>query len=301
MAEEAPGPDGMDRVEAAKRRGGVAFQKGEFEDAICLYNEGLKILDEGGLHAPDAAIRSVLNANMALCCLKLERYEEAEERASAALAADPANSKASYRRGLARLQLSDVLGALEDLQRASRLEPQNREVRQRLEEAQRLVQAQAPAPEEVAVASAATSALGGCSGDSGASRGLYAEKPDLNEGRLADTHREQREWIKTISKWRDIEDISFADEETKISVYMALPGLHDLPINKVCVWMTANSLEIRIIDLAGENWVYVAQELWGQIDPSGSSWKVRKDKLSIKLLKRASARSWDRWEKLRRT
>ena len=100
--------------------------------------------------------------------------------------------------------------------------------------------------------------------------------------------------------WTDITDISFADEEGKVSVYMAIPGVHELDKSKICIWFQATSLEIRIIDLRGINWVYIAQELWGQIDAAASTWKARKDKLSIKLVKRASARTWDRWDKIRR-
>lgn len=136
----------------------------------------------------------------------------------------------------------------------------------------------------------------------GQGEGLYSEKLDLNEGRLATTYKEQKEWVKTITDWKEITDIAFAEDEAKncISVYLTLPGLHELPHNKICVWMAVTSLEVRIIDLNGSNWSYVAQELWGQIDAEHSTWKVRKDKLSLKLQKRASVRSWDRWEKLRR-
>merc|ERR1711957_412461 len=197
----------------------------------------------------------------------------------------------------ARLKRGDARGAVEDLQRASRLEPQNREVRQRLQEAQKLEMSTEPDPTETSLATSAVSALGG---KVEGAKGLYDEKPDLNEGRLAETHRQQREWIDTIKNWKEIEDIAFAEEEGKISVYMTLPGVHELQSNKVRVWMTAQSLEVRVIDLAGQNWCYLAQELWSQIDPENSTWKARKGKLSLKLAKRASARSWDKWEKLRR-
>merc|ERR1719221_10114 len=112
----------------------------------------------------------------------------------------------------------------------------------------------------------------------------------------------RQEWVSTISNWTEIVDVSFADEETKssVSVYMALPGVQDIPTCRICVWMRVNSLEVRVIDLQGTNWVYIAKELWGQIDPENSTWKARRDKLTLKLQKRASARSWDRWEKLRR-
>lgn len=281
-------------VEERRAAGNEFFKAADHEAALGCYGDALRAMDASGFQDP--ASRSALASNQALCLLRLDRPAEAEERASAALAADPGNGKAAYRRGLARLQLGNAQGACEDLQKAARLEPQSREVRQKYEEARQLAEAAPADVREVAVASSAASVLGGADG------GLYSEKHDLNEGRLAETHREQKEWIKSIKDWAEITDISFADEESKncISVYMTLPGVHEIPANKVCVWMRPTSLEVRVIDLRGSNWSYVAQELWGQIDAEASSYKIRRDKLSLKLQKRASARSWDRWEKLRR-
>eukprot|EP00927_Polykrikos_kofoidii_P061528 TRINITY_DN56366_c0_g1_i1.p1 TRINITY_DN56366_c0_g1~~TRINITY_DN56366_c0_g1_i1.p1 ORF type:complete len:304 (-),score=74.43 TRINITY_DN56366_c0_g1_i1:263-1174(-) len=285
----------LDEAHENKNAGGDHFKRGQFEEALQAYGDALQCLDASGFCGQDP-LRCALCSNQALCLLKLKRFAEAEERSSAALVADPASGKASFRRGVARLALDDAVGAYEDLQRASRLEPQDLEVRSRLDEARRMLNASGGdgATEEAVLACGAASALGGANG------GLYLEKPDLNEGRLAETFKEQREWIKTITSWAEISNISFADEETKISVYMSLPGVQDIAPNKICVWMQATSLEVRVIDLNGENWAYVAQELYGQIDPAASSWKVRRDKISIKLQKRASARTWDKWEKLRR-
>lgn len=279
-------------VERLKALGNEEFRKGAFEAALENYAMALQNLQR--LALVECALSSQLASNQALCFLKLAKFQEAEERASAALVADASNSKAVYRRALARLKLGEPRAAMEDLQKASRLEPQNAEIRQKLAEAKELADAVPMNEAEVAVCAATASVLG-------KDGGLYNEKPDLNEGRLAESHQEQREWVRSIEKWSDITDVSFADEENKntISVYMALPGIHEIAANKVCVWMTMTSLEVRIIDLQGTNWCYVAQELWGQINPERSSWKIRKDKLSLKLDKRA-ARSWDRWEKLRR-
>eukprot|EP00931_Biecheleriopsis_adriatica_P095774 TRINITY_DN69398_c0_g1_i1.p1 TRINITY_DN69398_c0_g1~~TRINITY_DN69398_c0_g1_i1.p1 ORF type:complete len:324 (-),score=103.85 TRINITY_DN69398_c0_g1_i1:23-913(-) len=282
----------LKEVDEQKAAGGEHFRNGSFDNALSCYAAAMQALDSLGITNP---LRSTLASNQALCLLKLERFAEAEERASAALSADSANSKAAYRRGLARLKLGDAQGALDDLQKAARLEPQNAEVRQKRDEAKQLVE-EAPAPaSEVQLAAGATSALGW-------EGGLYSEKQDLNEGRLAETYKEQKAWVKTITNWSEIKDISFADDGDKacVSVYMSLPGVQSIASNKVCVWFTATSLEVRVIDLDGSNWFYLAQELWGQIDPQSSTWKVRKDKLSLKLQKRASARSWDRWDKLRR-
>lgn len=279
-------------VEDQKAMGNDRFREGQFEDAILCYGQALALL-EGG-HNP--TIRSTLLSNQAMCLLKLGRFKDAEAAASMALAADAANGKAVYRRGLARLQLDDARGALEDLQKASRLEPQNRDVRLKLDEARKAMESIPVSQQEVAVATAAANALGM------EKKGLYDEKPDLNEGRLAESHREQREWISTISNWEEITEISWAEDELKsqIAVYLALPGVHEIPANKVCVWMTTNSLEVRVVDVRGSNRFYLAKELWGHIDADASTWKIRKDKISLKLQKRASARSWDRWEKLRR-
>eukprot|EP00933_Yihiella_yeosuensis_P042710 TRINITY_DN37375_c1_g1_i2.p1 TRINITY_DN37375_c1_g1~~TRINITY_DN37375_c1_g1_i2.p1 ORF type:complete len:338 (-),score=66.80 TRINITY_DN37375_c1_g1_i2:273-1235(-) len=287
-------PVPIDDILKQKDEGGKLFREGSFASALECYASALASLDSSGVTGVQA-LRSTLASNQALCLLKLGRFREAEERASSSLAADAANAKAAYRRGLARLQLGDALGALEDLQKASRLEPQNVEIRQKCEEAKSLAEATPASASEVNVAVSAAAALG-------SEGGLYSEKADLNEGRLAESYSEKREWVDTISQWTEIKDISFSDDSDKncVSVYMGLPGLDKIPSNRVCVWMTQNSLEVRVVDLNGTNWFYKAQELWSQIDPDTSTWKVRKEKLSIKLQKRASARSWDRWEKIRR-
>lgn len=288
-ASQAAAQRRLEEVEAKKTAGNDCVRTGAFEAALRNYGDALALLD--GACAP--TLTAALASNQALCLLRLECFADAEERASAALVADPAHSKAIYRRGCARLRLGDMRGALDDLQKASRLEPTNREVTTRLGEVRQLQRP--PDIQELAVAAGATAALG-------AADGLYEEKPDLNEGRLAETHREQRQWISSIGTWREILDVSFAEEEGKaqISVYMGLPGLQEIQPNKICVWFTATTLEVRVIELRGENRMWIAQELWGQIDADTSSWKVRRDKLSIKLQKRSSARNWDKWEKLRR-
>lgn len=284
----------LHEAEQHRAAGGYAFRNGDFETALGCYASALMCLE--ACSGSGIMLKATLASNQSLCYLKLSRYAEAEERASAALAADASNSKAAYRRGLARLHLADYLGALEDLTKAARLEPQNTEIRQKRDQAKQLADAAPSLQSEVAVARGASGALGCKDG------GLYSEKQDLNQGRLAETLHEQKNWVQTISDWTEIRDISFSDDGDKncVSVYMSLLGVQDIPSNKICVWMTPTTLEVRIVDLRDRNWFWLAQELWGQIDPEQSTWKVRKDKLSLKLHKRASARSWDRWEKIRR-
>ena len=58
-----------------------------------------------------------LRTNLALCCLKLEKWDGAIMHCAAALLADKENSKAWYRMGLAHegnKELKDAIGALEE-------------------------------------------------------------------------------------------------------------------------------------------------------------------------------------------
>lgn len=68
----------------------------------------------------------------------------------------------------------------QDLKKAQRLEPEDVEIQKRLSEALAACQAAPEAP-EVALASAATSVI--------RDGGLYNEKADLNEGRLAESYQ----------------------------------------------------------------------------------------------------------------
>lgn len=123
------------QAEGYKVAGNARFKEGDLEAALECYEQTLQALSDGNID--NASMRCAVALNQSLCLLKLGRHKDAEERASAALAANPASGKASFRRGLARLGLGDLAGAVEDLQKAARLEPNDREVRQQLEEAKK--------------------------------------------------------------------------------------------------------------------------------------------------------------------
>jgi tetratricopeptide (TPR) repeat protein len=61
--------------------------------------------------------------------LKLTDYPGAAERAGLALTKDPSNVKALYRRGVARNHLGLNEEALDDLNEALRLDPENKPVK----------------------------------------------------------------------------------------------------------------------------------------------------------------------------
>mmetsp|Transcript_28315 Transcript_28315/g.67993 ORF Transcript_28315/g.67993 Transcript_28315/m.67993 type:complete len:140 (+) Transcript_28315:36-455(+) len=134
-----------------------------------------------------------------------------------------------------------------------------------------------------------------------AGQGLYSDKPDVNVGRLATSVQERKEWVASVGQWREIETaVSFAESERRVTVYLPLPGIQDLPQGNICVWLTECSAEVRVVDLHGHNFVFAAPELYAPIDAEASEYRVGSDKVVLKLAKRASARGWDRWERIRR-
>ncbi|CAK0847959.1 unnamed protein product [Prorocentrum cordatum] len=103
-------------AEDRKAAGNGHFAAGDLEGALRCYGQAQAAAAAAG---GERALVASLACNEALCLLRLGRPAEAEERASAALAADPASGKAAYRRALARLELGDARGALGDLQKAA--------------------------------------------------------------------------------------------------------------------------------------------------------------------------------------
>lgn len=140
----------------ARERGNAHFKVGEFEMAVSSYTAALQFvecetkeeLEADGTRWVDIAQREerralalACNLNMAQCELRLSIFASAAQRAALALAIEPSSSKAIYRRGAARLGLGDFEGARADLVEAARREPKNAEVRAKVEECRRALQA----------------------------------------------------------------------------------------------------------------------------------------------------------------
>ncbi|CAE7675136.1 PCKR1, partial [Symbiodinium necroappetens] len=99
--------------------------------------ESLELLRES------SQLRVALLLNLSQCSLKLEDFPAAAQHASDALDLEP-SCKALFRRALAQLARGSLSEARDDLQAALQLEPQNREVREKLEVCRtRMQQAQA--------------------------------------------------------------------------------------------------------------------------------------------------------------
>uniref|UniRef100_A0AC34R7E1 UNC-45/Cro1/She4 central domain-containing protein n=1 Tax=Panagrolaimus sp. JU765 TaxID=591449 RepID=A0AC34R7E1_9BILA len=110
-------PD-VQSAEDLKDLGNDAFKNGDNQQAIQFYNEALQL-------DPDQKLRLILYKNRAQVKLKMEDYEGAEDDCSKVLEVNGADSKALYRRALAREQLDKIGAAFQDAKEASRLEPKN--------------------------------------------------------------------------------------------------------------------------------------------------------------------------------
>lgn len=100
-----------------KEAGNTAFRTGQFEKARQLYVEAALLVSE------DLSEATKVHANLAECCLRLSLYTEAEQAATSALTADPANVKAYFRRAKARFEMNRLAEARQDLEALLRVDP----------------------------------------------------------------------------------------------------------------------------------------------------------------------------------
>lgn len=135
-------------AERLRTDGNELLNKGDFADACDRYDAGLlalvRVAEE---HA--SPTRLALHLNAALAHLRRGNLASAVDHANGAIAIDPQNVKAIYRRGMARARLSENVGheaesalAIADLQQALELEPGNTEVRTQLQKLRNTVRAE---------------------------------------------------------------------------------------------------------------------------------------------------------------
>ena len=123
--------DQNDRTDQTDQTGqtGQSDRGGPLPSALAAYKSALAFLDDDFMmqlydfHYDKAMEeKKTVMLNMAACYLKLDRHREAADMASMVLAVDAKNAKALYRRGVARRRLGQTAGALEDLERAMKLQ-----------------------------------------------------------------------------------------------------------------------------------------------------------------------------------
>eukprot|EP00933_Yihiella_yeosuensis_P068254 TRINITY_DN7369_c0_g1_i4.p1 TRINITY_DN7369_c0_g1~~TRINITY_DN7369_c0_g1_i4.p1 ORF type:complete len:968 (-),score=280.72 TRINITY_DN7369_c0_g1_i4:521-3040(-) len=108
----------VEGIEQAKEKGNKLFAAGSIADAERCFSKAIWVAADSGRvrHVPVETL-SVLHSNRAFSRLRLERWTDAEKDCCQALALNPKNTKALYRRAQARFELNDLHKALEDCDR----------------------------------------------------------------------------------------------------------------------------------------------------------------------------------------
>ncbi|KAG2435086.1 hypothetical protein HXX76_007173 [Chlamydomonas incerta] len=131
-----------ERLERAERRrltGNELFKAGQYKEALAKYAMALSYLDEDFMfqlagHYLDKAedVKKLVHLNMAATQLKTGDWNTAIYNCGQVLNMDPDNVKALFRRAKAHKALSRTEEARVDLEKAIKLEPNNREVAEEL-------------------------------------------------------------------------------------------------------------------------------------------------------------------------
>eukprot|EP01017_Pseudomicrothorax_dubius_P020035 TRINITY_DN2200_c0_g1_i4.p1 TRINITY_DN2200_c0_g1~~TRINITY_DN2200_c0_g1_i4.p1 ORF type:complete len:466 (+),score=176.94 TRINITY_DN2200_c0_g1_i4:88-1485(+) len=111
----------------SKKAGTEAFQAGNLTEARAKWAEALEYIEDEEEPSLNGELTS-LNLNLALVNIKLKDYAKAIEAATKAIKLNPTNVKGFFRRATARLENGLFSEALQDLDEAKRLDPENGEV-----------------------------------------------------------------------------------------------------------------------------------------------------------------------------
>jgi len=120
-----------------KEAGTLLFKEGKFLNAVQKYDEACEYI-EHEKSAVSLLLTCRLNESQAF--INMGDYSTACSKATAVIKLDPNNVKALYRRGLARNHLGLAEEALEDLNRAVSLEPDNKQVKAEIAKAKKIIQ-----------------------------------------------------------------------------------------------------------------------------------------------------------------
>ncbi|KAG5190547.1 hypothetical protein JKP88DRAFT_266903 [Tribonema minus] len=115
-----------------KDRGNDAIKNNEVEDAKRMYERGLKIVNTIYGEEQASGLKVMLSLNLALACTKLSQFGEAIRAADTALQLQPDNTKAMFRRGVARAAFGMLEEAKTDLAEVIKMDPKNAAARKEL-------------------------------------------------------------------------------------------------------------------------------------------------------------------------
>ena len=114
-------------VDELKDQGNQFFKNRRYKEALECYNQALQIDPQN----------VTLYNNRGSCFLHLGMHSELKSNSDSALVLDPANAKARVHRATAWEKLGDLTGAIQDLQIAQNLNPNDRDLSRRLSKLQK--------------------------------------------------------------------------------------------------------------------------------------------------------------------
>lgn len=120
------------RSEALKEEGNDLFKSGKYQEAIEKYGNAIEN------DPKNKNLNAQLYCNRSACQGKLNNWDSAIEDASKAIELNPQYLKAYLRRAQCYQQVQKFEEAKRDYHKASEIEPENREVKQKLKEAEQL-------------------------------------------------------------------------------------------------------------------------------------------------------------------
>ena len=119
-----------------KEEGNAAFKSGDLTGASRLYRRGASALKPlNKVNSGDEQVKGLLLSlqnNLSMVCFKQNKAQMSRNIATKALAIDPVNVKALYRRAVAHRKLGDVDEARADLKNALKNDPSNTAVKREL-------------------------------------------------------------------------------------------------------------------------------------------------------------------------
>lgn len=123
-------PQKIEQAKILKEKGTNYFKQNKLNLAIDMYRKIDNYIAYDKLFSDDLKVEreNILLAsylNLGLCYLKTEQYLLAKDYCNKALAIDPNNEKALFRRGQAYLALASPEIAIKDFEEVVRIEPNN--------------------------------------------------------------------------------------------------------------------------------------------------------------------------------
>ena len=112
-----------------KNEGNSKVRSGDYAGGVEVFQKALGNLES--CPAPDQEVLSLVQSiklNMALCYLKLQKFDDCESTCNSILESDPKSIKAMYRRGVAKRELGHVAEGAIDLKRSMLLSEHKDEV-----------------------------------------------------------------------------------------------------------------------------------------------------------------------------